>query len=158
MDIDTVKSYPMKRRIRQDCSLSALLFLYIIEILAVMVRNSEDIQGIEVSNTVHKLLQYSDDATICVKDLKSVTVCIKVINNFSRYAGPNLNAMKKKGIWLGSLIDSGLLIYINTKWTGNPIKCLRIYIGQNKDKCYNLHWSKRINKIVKCLIIGHVGN
>jgi hypothetical protein len=144
------KSYPMKRGIRQGCPLSALLFLLVIEILAIMVRKSEDIKGIEIGNTVHKIVQYADDATICVTDLNSITASIKVINNFSKYAGPNLNVKKTKGIWLGSLKDLGLLIYENIKWTGNPIKCLGIYIGHNKDKCYNLNWSKKINQMAKC--------
>jgi hypothetical protein len=141
----------MKRGIRQGCPLSALLFLLVVEILAIMIRESEDIKGIIMGNNEHKIVQYADDATICLRDLQSINKVIQIINTFSTYAGLKLNINKTKGIWLGSLKDLGLLRYQNITWTGNPVKLLGIYLGHNKDKCNTYNWLSKIEKMQKCL-------
>ena len=50
-------------------------------------------------------------------------------------AGLKLNLSKTKGIWLGNLKEMGLRVYKDIHFTGNPIKCLGLYIGHKKKKC-----------------------
>ena len=139
--------YSMHRGIRQGCCLSSLIFILVVEILALMIRQSSLINGIVIGNEEHKIIQYADDATICVQDLKSIENTISIVEHFSRCAGPKLNLKKTKGIWLGSLKDLGLRKYGNILWTGNPVKCLGIFIGHKKDKCNKLNWDRKLDKI-----------
>ena len=96
-------------------------------------------------------MSYADDATIMIKDLESVSEVVNCINCFSKYAGPELNLTKTKGIWLGPLKDLGLRIYCNIVWTGKPIKCLEIYFGHDSEKCFKLNWLSKIENIESVL-------
>ena len=146
-------SIKMTRGIRQGCPMSALLFVMAVEILATDIRNQNVINGIKFGGYDHKICQYADDATIFVKDLSSIDFVIKCINEFSKHAGPKLNLKKTKGIWLGQLKNLGLRMYGQILWTGNPVKCLGIYIGHNKLKCYKRNWEDKIENAEKVLKI-----
>ena len=139
--------YQMGRGIRQGCPLSSSLFIIAIEILALMIRKSETVQGIDMGNHTHNIIMYADDATICVRDLTSIKHAIDIVNTFSNYAGPKLSIKKTRGIWLGPLKDHGYRLFESIKWTGNPVKCLGIYIGHNKEQCFKLNWTKRITQM-----------
>ncbi len=60
---------------------------------------------------------------------------LKVINRFTKFAGPKLNMEKTKGIWLGPLKILGLRTFCGITWTGSPVCCLGIYIGHKTLKC-----------------------
>ena len=47
--------------------------------------------------------------------------------------------------------DYGLRTYCNIYWTGNPVKCLGVYIGHKREKCESLNWNKKLNVIEKVL-------
>ena len=145
------QAYPLGRSLRQGCPMSASLFVIVIEILAIMIRKSDNVQGIEIAESEHKIIQYADDATICVRNIISIKHVVDIINEFSRYAGPKLNVRKTKGIWLGSLKDLGIRIFKNITFTGNPVKCLGIYIGHNKKMCEKLNWIQRLERIKKSI-------
>ena len=140
------KAYPLERSLRQGCPMSASLFVIIIEVLGIMIRKAKNINGIEINQIEHKIIQYADDATICVRNLPSIRNAVNIINEFSSYAGPQLNLKKTKGIWLGPLKDLGLRIFENLKWTGKPMKLLGIYIGHKRETCEVYNWIKRLDK------------
>jgi hypothetical protein len=52
--------------VKQGCPLSALLFILVAEILAVAIRENENIKGIKVDNTEINLSQLADDTTFYV--------------------------------------------------------------------------------------------
>ena len=137
----------MERGIRQGCPMSAQIFVLVVEILGILIRRANNVKGILVNNNEHKIVQYADDATLFVRDIKSIPVALNILSLFSTYAGPKLNLRKTKGIWLGPLKDLGIRVMNDITFTGNPIKCLGIYIGHNKEKCYYYNWVKKIEKI-----------
>lgn len=74
--------------------MSALLFVIVIEILAVQIRKCEDINGLtfnENSGKIIKIVQHADDCTNMLKDTNSLKNAIEIINDFSKMAGPKLN-------------------------------------------------------------------
>ena len=145
--------HTMTRGIRQGCPMSALLFIISIELLACDIRNDKSIKGILFGKYEHKICQYADDATILVRDIESIPLVMKCIDKFSRFAGPALNLKKTKGIWLGCLKNLGIRLKYNIVWTGNPVKCLGIYIGHNANKCYKANWTDKIVNIERLLMI-----
>ena len=63
--------FPCERGVRQGCCTSPYLFLMVAELLAIKLRNSDQITGVKVLNTeftISKLLQYADDTTLFVKN------------------------------------------------------------------------------------------
>lgn len=145
------EEYNMGRGIRQGCSVSALIFLLVVEILSTMIRNNCNVKGIIIDNQEHKVIQYADDMTVCVRDQESINYVLNTIDQFSMCSGLKLNVSKTKGIWLGTLKDLGLRTYCNITWTGKPVKCLGIYIGHNQDKCLHLNWYKKLERVEEVL-------
>ena len=111
-------SYRMERGIRQGCPASSLLFILVIEVLANAIRQSKNIHGINIHNHQHKIMLYADVATICVGDKQSISEVIKVIRNFSHFAGPQLNLHKTRGMWLGPLKNEGIRTMEGITFTG----------------------------------------
>ena len=54
--------------VRQGDPLSPYLFIICVEILAIAVRNDENIKGIKISDSETKLLQFADDTTAILAD------------------------------------------------------------------------------------------
>lgn len=61
----------MYRGIRQGCPVSAILFLFVMEILSTRINNSDSVNGFKISNTQNeiKCIQHADDSTFPVKDI-----------------------------------------------------------------------------------------
>ena len=145
------QSYVMSRGLRQGCSMSALIFILVVEVLALMIRQNNNIKGISIGGKQHKIMQYADDTTICVANVESIEECVNIFKRFGMCSGLKLNLIKTKGIWLGALKDLGWRTYQGITFTGNPVKCLGIYIGHNVKRCYQLNWKKKLDTISKCI-------
>lgn len=87
----------MSRGIRQGCPVSALLFIFVIEILVLKINASESIQGLNLGQTNKlKCVQHADDCTFPLKNVESLKDAIKIIENFGRMSGTKLNIEKLK--------------------------------------------------------------
>ena len=64
--------FNLSRGIRQGCPMSAMLFILVSEILAILLRENKSIQGIVVNNEEYKLCQLADDTTLIVANIKSI--------------------------------------------------------------------------------------
>ena len=63
----------MSRGIRQGCPISALLYIFVAEILALKINNNKDIQGLKFEDMEHEIknIQHADDLTVLVKNIVS---------------------------------------------------------------------------------------
>ncbi len=61
-------------------------------------------------------------------------------------SGLRINMSKTEGIWLGSLKNYPNM-YGGINFTNSCVKCLGIYIGHDKVKCYENNWMSKINKL-----------
>ncbi len=97
--------FPITRGIRLGCPLSAILFLFVMEILALYVKRNKSIKGINLPDR-HltrevKTSQVADDTTLLLGDEKSLILALDTLSFFGKILGPELNLNKTEAIWVG---------------------------------------------------------
>ena len=102
----TSQWFSPKRGIMQGCPISGLLFSLAVELLAIKIRTSSAISGIVLSHVEFKITQYADDTTVFVKDEPSVDGLMKVLKDFAKVSGLELNMNKSKLMRVGSSLQS----------------------------------------------------
>jgi hypothetical protein len=70
---EKMKLFPLKKRMRQGCPLSPLLFNIVLEFLARAIRKEEEIKGIQIGKEMVKQSIFTDDMILCLKDPKNFT-------------------------------------------------------------------------------------
>lgn len=143
------KEFKMTRGIRQGCPVSALLFILVVEILAINIRNNKNINGIKYNfnnkSCESKISQYADDSALTLADKSSILEVIKEINSFSAVSGLELNLDKCEGFWLNKNPVEEIIFGIPFKNT--PVKYLGVYIGIDKEKCCKQNWDTKLEKL-----------
>lgn len=123
--------------------ISALLYLFIAEILAIKLKTNNDIKGIRIANmsTEIKNLQHADDVTLALRDMLSLEKAIETVKSFCDHAGSKVHLNKTQCILLGKLKGKHSNIgKINV--TNDAVRCLGIFIGHDKEQCFDLNWKK----------------
>ena len=86
--------FKLERGTRQGDPISAYLFIIVLEVFFIMIRDNEHIQGIKLFNFEYKLTSYADDTTFFIKNEESVKEILKTFGIFSKFSGLNLNTSK----------------------------------------------------------------
>ncbi len=122
---------PLRRGVRQGCPLSALLYVLVIELLALLLRNNPNIVGFQIGGEKIISLHYADDAIISIKQNQCFKEVIKDLETYQEASGAKINLGKTKGLWLGkwkSRVDTPL----NIRWTNKNVFNLGIYFGNSE--------------------------
>lgn len=141
--------FKVERGIKQGCCVSPLLFLLVAEIMAIKIRNNNNISGFSTNNILIKILQYCDDTTLILKDEGELEAAINDIDTFSIISGLRLNKSKSMGMWIGrSKNNASTPGDINWIKLGEYIKILGIYFNAS-DEISNIerNWIERVEKI-----------
>ena len=85
----------------QGSPLSGLLFNLVAEALAIKIRASEHIAGVEINGNEIKISQYADDTTLFLRDSASISSVMKVLTDFKNVSGLEINVQKCSIMWLG---------------------------------------------------------
>ena len=97
---------------RPVCPLSPLLFNIVLEVLAIAIRQEEEIKGIQIRNEEIKLSLFADDMVLYIENPKDSTKkLLEQINEFSKVAGYKINVQK-----------SAAFLYANKELTEREIK------------------------------------
>ena len=119
---------PLSRGVRQGCPLSSLLYVIVIEVLALQLRKNPDIVGFQVGGEKIISLHYADDAIITIKQNRCFKEVYKELIDYETATGAKINYSKTKGLWVGkwkNRQDTPL----NIKWTNKNVRTLGIYFG-----------------------------
>ena len=73
-------------------------------------------KGIEIAQEETKLLQYADDTTVVLSDIKSAHKLFQFLNKFHKLSGLKVNSSKTEGMWIGSLKEN-VMKPLGLKWT-----------------------------------------
>ena len=150
-------SIPLKSGVRQGCPLSALLYVMVIELLALQLRANPNIVGFTVQGEKLISSHYSDDAVIKITQNRCFKEVYKDLALYSDGTGAKVNYTKTNGLWLGKWRGrtddpfSGLYSDVNQKvtWTSANVKYLGIYVGNDSPAART--FAHIIPKIIKRL-------
>ena len=107
--------------IQQGDPISPYIFIFCVEILAVMIREDSDIKGIWINKVEHKISQFADDTQLTNNgEKKSFEKSIDAINKFGKVSGLFLNADKTQAILLGRKKYSRVKYMPHLKMVWNP--------------------------------------
>ena len=91
-------SFQVKRGVRQGDPLSPSLFVIVLELLAISIRNNHRIKGITVGGIEIKLVNFADDMTTFVRDKQSYLTLFNVIILFGTHNGLKINRDKTESL------------------------------------------------------------
>ena len=68
------------------------------EVLGIAVRQDKEIRGIRIGKKATKLMQYADDTTAVLMDIKSARSLFKLPDDFQNLSGLGVNPIKTEGV------------------------------------------------------------
>lgn len=98
----TTGYFPLKRGTRQGDPLSAYLFIIVLEVLLIQVRQNHEIKGINIEDIEIKLSAYADDSYFFIKDSMSANKLLKLCSQFEVYSSLKINLGKSEACWIGA--------------------------------------------------------
>ena len=122
---------PLQRGVRQGCPLSALLYVLVIEVLAIQLRLNPNIVGFKVGGEKIVSLHYMDDTTIIIKQNRCFKEVIKELELYERATEAKVNYKKTKGLWTGSWKGRRTSPMPGIKWTSGDVRNLGIFFGND---------------------------
>ena len=134
------KEISLRCGVRQGCPLSALLYVLIIELLALQLRANPNIVGFSIQGEKIISTHYADDAVIKITQNKCFKEVYKDLKDYEKATGAKINYNKTAGLWIGKWrnrtddpfqeIDPDNTKKI--KWTNKNVKYLGIYVGNDQ--------------------------
>ena len=153
----TSRWFKTSKGVRQGCSLSPLLFILVVELLAIKLRGNPDIKSIlcETANLSQetKFSQYADDMSLYLQNVESLKATLHDIDHFTKFSGLALNRKKSIAMWIGKDIGNNpgeeTLKWINQD---ECIKILGVYFNANTESSLiKKNWEIKIEEITNVI-------
>jgi hypothetical protein len=138
-------NFDITRGVRQGCPLSAYLFIVVAEILAIRIRNDNEIKGIMIDKKEIKVIQMADDTTSFLNNCESLKNLLKVIDNFRIFAGLSLNLSKSEAMWIGSKRETKENP-LGLKWVKGA-KALGIYYSYDEKEVEEKNFVEKLKEL-----------
>ena len=110
----------IKRGLRQGCPLSALLYVLCSEVLSINIRKDEEIKGVIIDSTEHKVSSFADDMRVVVTTDNSIKKLFDLLKKYELATNSKINSDKTEALWLGkwkNRTDKPL----NLRWTNEEV-------------------------------------
>ena len=148
----TSNYFAIKRGVRQGDPLSPYLFVVAVEILATAIRQNSTIKGITIGKKETKLLQYADDTTAVLSDINSAQTLFKLLDDFKKLSGLEVNPTKTEGMWIGSSRENKTKPF-GIKWPNEPIKALGVYYSYDQKLLHEKNFIENLDSVKKLINI-----
>ena len=149
--------FPVSSGIRQGCPFSPLAFILSVELLAIKIRQSNNIVGINLPHPEHqktvKITQFADDGTLLLNGREDIRQALLVINNFTFISGLELNYNKTEAMWIGCNRESREKVgHIRWHLGDSTIKILGVYFSNYRTASeLEINWTNRIETILRII-------
>ena len=151
---------PFKRGVRQGCPLSSMLYVMVIEVLALQLRANPNIVGFQIEQEKIVSAHYMDDTTIIIKQNRCFKEVIKELTDYEEASSAKVNYKKSRGLWTGSW-KGRRNTPLGITWTSKNVKNLGVFFGNTNPALHTFNdiipkVEKRLNywKQFKLSIIG----
>ena len=150
---NTTKYFKLEKGTRQGDPISACLFILVLEIFFLCIKENKNIKGLNIFNHIFLYTAYADDTTFFLKDKESLTEVMKAFDIFSSFSGLKPNKSKCEVAGIGALKGAKMALCgmkcIDLKL--NTVKILRIHSSYNKKSENDENFLKQITSIEKVL-------
>ena len=93
LNSEKLKAFPLRSETRQECPFLTLLFIIVLEVVAMTLREEKEIKKSQIGKEEVKLSLFADDLLLHTKNPKDVTrKLLELINEFSEVSGSKINA------------------------------------------------------------------
>ena len=149
----TTRYFNLERGTRQGDPISAYLFILVLEILFLLIKSSNDINGVKLLQHEYLYTAYADDTTFFLKDEISIKNVFSLIDNFSKVSGllPNIKKCEIAGIGVLKNVNVALCGMKNVNLTEETIKILGVHLSYNKKLQDDRNFCDSIKNIVNVL-------
>ena len=103
--VTRVDFFPLNRRTRQGDPLSAYLFILVLEVMLIQIRDNDCIKGINKGNFDIKLSAFAVDTYFLTVDIQSLRHIPDTCSVSGDYSSLKLNLDKCHGCWIGAAKD-----------------------------------------------------
>ena len=148
------------RGIRQGCCVSPMLFILVVELLAIKIRNANHINSIllkQDKNTlkIPKILSYADDMTLLLKGEEDLKTSLTIIEEFRKCSGLELNRSKCINMWIGTNANNSRAAGgIPTLRRGENMKVLGVYFNAFQEaSSIEQNWENKMDQMIKLVRI-----
>ncbi|KAF6119891.1 hypothetical protein HJG60_010274 [Phyllostomus discolor] len=131
--------FPLRSRTRQGHTLSPLLFSIVLKVLTTVIRQEEEIKGIQPRKEEIKLSLFVGDIIVCIENLIGSTKKLpELINDFVKVVGYKVNIQKLMEFFCinNELSESETSMEIFTIAT-RKIKYLGINVTKEEKRTHN---------------------
>ena len=135
---------------RQGCPLSAYLFILAVEILAIQIRSSNNIKGIQIADAEIKISQLADDTSLFIRDTESIKHIFSLLASFEMYAGLKANVEKTKFYNIGNTVINETKLQ-GPKFEKTPIQLLGITVTDDENISIEQNFTPRVKAIENIL-------
>ena len=93
--------FKLSRGTKQGDPLSPFLFILVLEILFIQVRNDPSVQGFKIGDIEIKLSAFADDTTFFVRNKESINRLLNIMRKFDEFSLLHANVEKCEACWTG---------------------------------------------------------
>ena len=144
----------MQRGIFQGCPISPYLFLFVIEIMALSIRQNEQLKGIKINDHEVKISLFADDSVCFINGSRgSFESLFDILNTFGKYSGCKINVTKTEAVWIGSkrgcqdfpLRNQGIT------WKTSRFKSLGVNFSLDLDLIFDFNYKEKLNRMTQTI-------
>ena len=157
---NTTKYFKLGKGTRQGDPISAYLFILVLEILFLCIKENKNIKGLHIFNHIFLCTAYADDTVFFLKDKESLIEVIKTFDIFSSSSAlkPNNSKCEAAGIEALKGVRMTLCGMKCTDLRLNTVKILGIPFSYDKKSENDENFLKQITSIEKVLKLWRMQN
>ena len=153
--------FSLERSTRQGCVASPSIFVIVVEILGIKIRQNAQIVGLESERFTFKAMQYADDIWVALEpEEKNLNNLLEEMQEFCRFSGLEINYEKTAILRIGPMWRTNAEFYTQKPlhWAKGPIKVLGIMITPDVEELLDFNYGPVIEKIENVLSLWSYRN